>query len=557
MTSSVLRRWRPLLAGAAGAAAVVSVATVVSRATGFGRTLVFSGTVGTTTTGAAYTRANLVPNVLFEIVAGGVLAAVVVPLLASGLAAGDERGRRHADEVASALLTWVLTVLVPVAAVVALAARPIASVMISGDGVPESAVDLGADLLRMFALQLPLYGAGAVLSGVLHSHRRFLAPALAPAASSLVVIAAYVGFAAVARRGALDDPTLLGPAPRWLLGAGTTLGVAALTLPLCVPVARAGVRLRPRWSFPPGALRPAAALAGAGVVGVAAQQGCVLVVAALTRDIDAGRVLVLFGYAQAVTLLPHAVLVVPVITIVFPRLAEAAALARRDRFARLVSRSTAVVLLVALVGAACQVASARSVEHFFDALDAGRVDGLAGGLAALAPGVVGLGLSTHFARVLAAAHRARSVAVGTALGWGVATAGSLLVLLPGTDALDAMVVLGAANSAGMLTSAVVLGLAVRALAPDLPGVLARFGAVGALAALLAAAAGAAVARPGLVRLPDGRAAQALGSLGCVLASAALAAAVVATVCATLLRRRRAELADLVRRRPAEDEEGTG
>ncbi|MFN8076391.1 MAG: lipid II flippase MurJ [Kineosporiaceae bacterium] len=453
------------------------------------------------------------------------LAAVVVPLLASGLSRGDDDGRRRADQVASALLTWVLAVLVPLALVVGLAARPLAALLIgTGQAVPGS-VDLGADLLRLFAAQLPLYGVGAVLGGVLQAHRRFLGPALAPLASSLVMIAAYGAFAASLRGGAdgLVDPLRLETGPRRLLGRGTTLGVAALTLPLFVPVRRAGVRLRPTFALPADLLRPALSLAGAGVAGVLAQQASVLAVALVTRGVDEGRVVTLLSYAQAVTMLPFAVLVVPVITTTFPRLAHVAALGREDDFARLTARALRGVTVVSVVGAAVLVAVAGSVEHFFTALDRSHVTGLAVGLVAGAPGVVGLAVTTACSRALAAAHRARDVASGVVVGWLLTACGSAAVLVPGVDAVAGMLLLGLASSLGMLTSAWLLLLAVRRHcgATGVRGVPGA-GLASVLAALPAAAAGAA-AGAGVHALadPGGRG----GTAAWALASGAAAALV--------------------------------
>ena len=59
--------------------------------------------------------------------------------------------------------------------------------------------DVGAGMLRVFAPQIPLYGVGIVLAGLLQAHRRFAWPVLAPLLSSVVVIATY---AALRRRGA-------------------------------------------------------------------------------------------------------------------------------------------------------------------------------------------------------------------------------------------------------------------------------------------------------------------------------------------------------------------
>src|SRR5699024_9826804 len=111
-----------LLGGLAGAAVLISLATVASRVVGFARVGVFSRTVGDTCLGDAYFTANTLPNVLFEVVAGGALAGVVVPVLAGPVARGD---RETAARTASALLSWALLLLLPVAVLGAFAARPV------------------------------------------------------------------------------------------------------------------------------------------------------------------------------------------------------------------------------------------------------------------------------------------------------------------------------------------------------------------------------------------------------------------------------------------------
>src|SRR5690625_7176522 len=100
----------------------MAITIAFSRIIGFGRWLVFSSTVGSTDIGTAYTNANTVPNVLYEVAAGGALAGAVVPLLAGPLLA---RKRDEANQITSSLLTLALTVLVPSALILALIYGPL------------------------------------------------------------------------------------------------------------------------------------------------------------------------------------------------------------------------------------------------------------------------------------------------------------------------------------------------------------------------------------------------------------------------------------------------
>ena len=303
-----------LLLGAAGGLALV---TLASRAVGAARVAVLARTLGTSCVGDVYTAANAVPNVVFELVAGGALAALVVPVLAGPVAVGD---RATASRTASALLTWTVALLVPVAVVGALAAPQLVRALLGDDPACEGAVEVGARMLVVFSPQVVLYGVAVVLTGVLQAHRRFLGPALAPLLSSLVVVSAYLLYAVGGRAERLADLT---PRQELVLSVGTTLGVAVLALSLLVPLRGCGLRLRPTAAFPPGVAARARRLAASGLAGLAAQQLALVVSLRLAAGGVEGSVVVL-TVATALFLLPWAVLAVPIATSAFPALSAAA-----------------------------------------------------------------------------------------------------------------------------------------------------------------------------------------------------------------------------------------
>ena len=142
-------------AGLATVAAGVASLTLAARLVGFGRSLVFSKTVGDN-------AANSLPNVLFEIVAGGVLAGVVVPVVARHVGSGR---REHAARTASALMTWTLLVLTPAGLAVLAGARLFAATFAKADCA--SSAEVLAALVAMFAPQVWLYGLAVVSAGQL------------------------------------------------------------------------------------------------------------------------------------------------------------------------------------------------------------------------------------------------------------------------------------------------------------------------------------------------------------------------------------------------------
>ena len=450
----------------ARAAGLIAAATLLARVAGFARTLVFSGAVGTAVVGDTYQSINMLPNIVYEVAAGGVLAAVAVPLVAGRLAVGEER---EADQTASALLTWAVVVLTPLALLLAVGAPWVSRVLL-GSGAGADEVDLGSRMLVLFAPQVLLYGVGIVLAGVLQARRRFLAAAFAPLLSSVVVIAAYLAYAAVA--GTPATPGAVSSGSVWVLAGGTTLGVVVLSLPLLVPVLRAGVRLRPSLRFPDGLARRAGSLAGAGVLALVAQQAAVFTTVWVThhRTGAVGAVNV-FTYVQAVYLLPYAVLAVPVATSAFPALAHSMAApaddhgtAARDTLARALQG----ILLLTAGAAAVLMAVSRPVGAFFAALDRGAHHGggpalaaLPGTLSAYAPGVVGFGVAALLTRALYVRGRPLYAALAVAAGWALAALVPLLLVPQGSGPGTTLGVLGVASTTGMTVSAVLLAVLVR------------------------------------------------------------------------------------------------
>lgn len=462
----------------ASAALLVTVVTLASRLVGFGRWLAQGAWLGSDGVGTVFNSANQLPNLLFEVAAGGALAGAVVPLLAGPLARaaftadGTAASKEQASRIASALLGWTLLILVPLAALTALLARPV----ISLTGLDDPAqVDVATAFLRVFAVQVPLYGIAVVLGGILQAHKRFFWPAFAPLVSSLVVIVVYGVFYLLADGDQQDVAALSSQALVWLAW-GTTVGVLFLALPLVVPVWRTGLRLRPTLRFPAGEGPRAARLAFAGVGALVAQQLSVFLTLRAANAAGGDGTLSVYLYAQQVYLLPYAVLAFPIATSAFPHFAEHASAGRLGELRGLVARTTRSLLFVTALGMAALVAAAPFVERVFDLIVLGDAPGLAAGLMAMAPGLIGFALILHLSRALYAVDHGRAAVTATASGWGVAAVGAALVPVlfagrepacAGTGCVDlalrtdVMAALGAVGTAGMVVAGLGLLLAVR------------------------------------------------------------------------------------------------
>ncbi|MDR7274384.1 murein biosynthesis integral membrane protein MurJ [Catenuloplanes atrovinosus] len=459
-----------------GAAALIAVLTVVSRLAGFGRTTVFAWTVGATDLGDTYLAANTLPNIVFELVAGGALAGLVVPLLAGPVERGD---RERAGRITSALLGWVLVLLIPVAVVVAVAAGPLTRTIMPAATPAE--LETGARMLCVFAPQLPLYGVGVVLTGVLQAHRRFAWPVIAPLLSSVTVIGVYLAFGGVEGAGTgIADVSRTG---ELILSVGTTCGVVVLSGCLLFPVAALRLPLRPTLRLPEDARARVLRLGWAGLVTVGAQQLALLVVIGQASGGPAGTT-VLFNLAQTVFLLPWAVLAVPLATAAYPGLSTADDAGYRSLLAR-TARQTALASCLGAAGITAVAIPAAAL------LTGGGA--LAGGIVAFAPGLIGYGLFALLSRALYARGRTAAAAGATAAAWAL-VAVLALGLSAATAPAHRVLVLGLAHSAGMLVLGVLMLAAVRRTAgPDALAGLGRTLPAGLLAAVAAGAAGYAVA----------------------------------------------------------------
>lgn len=449
----------------------VGTFTLASRLLGFLRWVVQAATVGSGAMAGAYSSANQIPNVFYEVVVGGALAGTVVPLLAGAIAHGQ---REKVRETASGLLGLTLAVLLPLAVLMALFAEPLAQLLVTSDtrmGGDKAAIvywggshQLVVAFLRMFALQIPLYGLGVVLTGVLQAYNRFTWPALAPIFSSLVVMLTYGIYGALIDAGHYAQAVLT-------LGWGTTAGVAALSLPLLWPVYRLGLGLRARLRLPAGTFTQLRSLAGAGIAALIAQQISVLTVVAVARRYGSAGTIAIYQYTQAIYVLPYAVLAVPLATVVYPQLAARLAAKHVSRETKdLIANSTALVTLAACVGSGALMLGAPLAQQVFGLITA--VDYMGAALVAFAPGLVGYALIYQLTRVLYVLDAARSAALATCLGWLV-VAGASWVFSANAKGSAVLVYLGVASSAGMSLAGVALALVLarrvgaRALAPSL------------------------------------------------------------------------------------------
>ena len=332
--------------------ALMATGTLLSRITGLLRVTVLVATLGVGESRLAdvYNVANTTPNIIYELVLGGILSSIFVPVFVE---VRNTRGQRQAWHVARATMTIAIAGLGLLAAVTMVAAPWIIRLYVHSGSPAEraQAIELGGQLLAMFAPQIVFYGVGAVMTGLLNANRRFGVPMFAPILNNLVVIAVGLSFHALVGQQ-VPQVGEVTTGQKLLLGLGTTAGVAAMTLVQWPFLRRIGFRFHFVWNWRDRAIRKMATLSAFTVGYVITNQLGYLLVPILAYGVQGGYT----AYSTAFIFfqLPHGVFAaVSVMTALLPPLSEQAVARDWDSFQATLARGiklTAAVLVPAALG---------------------------------------------------------------------------------------------------------------------------------------------------------------------------------------------------------------
>jgi putative peptidoglycan lipid II flippase len=405
---------------------IVAGLTMLSRVLGLVRTLVFSQTVGATCLGTAYVTANQVPNLLYELILGGALTSAMVPVLARSAekASQDTAEKARVGDITSALLTWSVIIVVPLALIIVAVAGPIASLLNpvnpNAHCVRSDMVSVTGSMLRVFAPQALLYGISVVLYGLLQSYRRFAAPSIGPGISSLVLIACYLAFVPLNGGRSLAQLPL---AAELVLSVGTTLGIAALVVVAIPPTWRLKLRFRPVLRFPPGVARRAGGLALVGVAELIAIDVANVVAITLANGHGTTGAIVLYNYASQVFNSIAAILALSIVVSAFPVMSAR----EGSAFQRASAGSTRAVMLMSCLGTAVIAAIAVPAAHVL-AKQPAQVPELTEAFVLFAPGVAGLALTANLSRMMFVIGRLKIAAAALAGSWLVTILADVLLV---------------------------------------------------------------------------------------------------------------------------------
>ena len=382
----------------------VAVGTALSRLTGMARLAAMAYALGFDRLADSYNLANTTPNIVYELLLGGVLSATLVPIFVEHRESGD-------DEATSAVVTAVglaLVLLTGLGVIVAPAVVKLYSLRLT-DATAAAQQEVATNLLRMFMPQMLFYGITAIATALLNARRRFAAPAVTPVLNNVLVTAIFLSLPQLAH-GSLtlegvrhDRGTLL------LLGIGTTAGIAVMALPLIPAVLRTGVHLRPVFKLRHPAVVKVLRLSGWTAGYVAVNQIALWIVLVLANGTKGG--VSIYQGAYVFFQLPHGLVAVSLMTTLTPELAETATRGDFAEYRRDFAMGLRLMTLAILPAAAGLAVLARPVVALLlqrGALTATQADVTAACVALFAIGLLPFSLYLYALRGFYALHDTRT-----------------------------------------------------------------------------------------------------------------------------------------------------
>ncbi len=387
----------------ARSSAVMAAGSLVSRITGLMRTIAISAAIGAVGIGNAYGLANNLPNMVYELLLGGVLGSVLVPYLTRARLNDPDKGEAYAQR----LMTLTLSFLA-VATVVAVAAAPLltqlfaitshhtATATVGGPAAQAHAAAEAAAQLHLTTMlgylilpEIIFYGFAALAAAILNTRGHFAAPTWTPILNNVVVIATAGVFIALVAGGPKPDQISITTAEILVLGVGTTLGIVVQALGLLPAMRKVGFRFKARWDFRKLQLRELGRASGWMLVYVVVTEialvvGLIIMYSAGDRHAPG---VAIYNNAYLIFMMAHGICAVSIMVALMPRLSAAAAEGRLPDLARLMASGTrlSAVILIPITAAYLTLGQPLGVTLFnwhsytlHDAQQTGTVIALAG-----------------------------------------------------------------------------------------------------------------------------------------------------------------------------------
>ncbi|MFE9405131.1 murein biosynthesis integral membrane protein MurJ [Streptomyces sp. NPDC006530] len=317
-------------AGLLKSSALMAAGTIVSRLTGFLRTLVMAAAIGVGTLNDTYQVANVLPTMIYVLVCGGALNSVFIPQLVRAMRDDEDGGEAYANR----LMTLVLVLLGAITVISVLGAPLLVQMMSPSLRDDPQRLQLAITFARYCLPTMFFMGAHVVLGQILNARGRFGAMMWTPVLNNVLIIASFGGFIwafGTFSHSGVSAHTIT-PQGVQLLGIGTLLGLVVQAVAMVPYVRETGVRLRLRFDWRGHGLGKALGLAKWTLLFVLANQLGLIVVTQLAtwagpiaeKQGHPGTGVTAYNFALQLWQMPQAIITVSVMTAVLPRIARAA-----------------------------------------------------------------------------------------------------------------------------------------------------------------------------------------------------------------------------------------
>ena len=281
-----------------------------------------------------YALAMEIPNMAYQLLAGGILTAILVPQFMRAMSKDADGGQAFSDRIVTlfTLLLIVLTIVLTIG-------TPLVIRLMSDAKwrTPEMTAQYHS-LLLLTALCMPqvfFFGAFFLISQILNARGSFSPGAWAPVANNVVQII-VLGTYAIVWGFHTDASQPFTDAQMLLLGIGSVVGVAVQSVILFPYLKKVGFRYRPRFDFLHTGLGSTAHLAKWVLALLVIDQANWVVVTRLASraTVDGhGAGVAAFNNATWIQIVPHGLLTVSLVTILMPSLSTLAATGKWGKFA--------------------------------------------------------------------------------------------------------------------------------------------------------------------------------------------------------------------------------
>ncbi|GAA3373249.1 murein biosynthesis integral membrane protein MurJ [Streptomyces sannanensis] len=307
--------------------AVMAAGTLVSRLTGFVRSLMITAALGAALLGDTYTVAYTLPTMIYILTVGGGLNSVFVPQLVRSMKNDEDGGEAYANR----LLTLVMVALGVIVGFAVLIAPLLIRAMSSTIAADPAANNVAISFARYCLPTIFFMGVHVVMGQILNARGKFGAMMWTPVLNNIVMIFTFglfiwvYGSSAESRMGVTTIP----PEGIRLLGIGTLLGLVVQALAMIPYLRETGFRFRPRFDWKGHGLGKTVKLAKWTVLFVLANQAGVLVVTQLATAAGEasgkdGAGFLAYSNAQLIWGMPQAIITVSVMAALLPRISRAA-----------------------------------------------------------------------------------------------------------------------------------------------------------------------------------------------------------------------------------------